>query len=241
MEAHKHQPLGRVLIIEDEHAMRLALHDCLVAEGYRVLLSENGEDGLAKALSENPDLIVLDIMMPKLDGYAVARAVRQANRKTPILMLTARGQVADRVAGLDAGGDDYLIKPFSTEELLARIRSLLRRSHREIRRSLKISTGDLQINLQDQRIIRAGREIHLTQKEYAMLELLIASAPEPVTRERFLDAVWGYTQFPTTRTVDNHIVLLRQKLEADPDHPVLIKTVHGAGYRFELPAEFANA
>jgi DNA-binding response OmpR family regulator len=223
-----------------------------------VLLSENGEDGLAKALSENPDLIVLDIMMPKLDGYAVARAVRQANRKTPILMLTARGQVTDRVTGLDAGGDDYLVKPFSTEELLARIRdylvkpfsteellarirSLLRRSHREIRGSLKISTGDLQINLQDQRITRAGREIHLTQKEYAMLEFLIASAPEPVTRERFLDAVWGYTQFPTTRTVDNHIVLLRQKLEADPDHPVLIKTVHGAGYRFELPDEFANA
>jgi DNA-binding response OmpR family regulator len=241
MGEHKNQLLERILVVEDEHSMRLALRDCLAAEGYRVLLAENGEIGLSKGLSENPDLIVLDIMMPKLDGFTVARAIRQANRKTPILMLTARGQVSDRVTGLDAGADDYLIKPFSTDELLARIRSLLRRTRRETRGSLKISVGDLEINLQDQRISRAGHEIHLTQKEYAMLELLIASAPEPVTRDRFLDAVWGYTQFPTTRTVDNHIALLRQKLEADPDHPVLIKTVHGAGYRFELPDEFANA
>lgn len=240
MDEHKSHSSARLLVIEDEHAMRLALRDCLAGEGYRVLLAENGEDGLAKALSERPDLVVLDIMMPKLDGYSVARAIRQANRKTSILMLTARGQVSDRVKGLDAGGDDYLIKPFSTEELLARIRSLLRRTRRQTRGSLNFSIGDLHINLQDQRITRASREIHLTQKEYAMLELLIASAPEPVTRERFLDAVWGYTQFPTTRTIDNHIVLLRQKLETDPDHPVLIKTVHGAGYRFELPEEFTN-
>jgi len=241
MDASAKENLARVLVIEDERPMRLALHDCLAAEGYRVLLAENGESGLSKALAESPDLIILDIMMPRLDGYSVARALRRANHKTAILMLTARGQVSDRVTGLDAGGDDYLIKPFSTDELLARVRSLLRRTHREIRGAMIINTGNLQINLREQRITRGGREVHLTHKEFAMLELLIASAPEPVTRERFLDAVWGYTKFPTTRTVDNHIVLLRQKLEADPDRPVLIKTVHGSGYRFELPEEFANA
>jgi DNA-binding response OmpR family regulator len=226
---------SRVLIIEDEFAMRTALADVLSAEGYRVMTAEDGEAGLERALREKPGLVLLDIMMPKLDGFAVCTELRRLGHTEPILMLTAKGQVEDRVTGLDAGADDYLVKPFSTEELLARVRALLRRAERQSPPVRELTLGAARVDLGLQRAWRGTDELHLTAKEFAMLRLLAEAEGEPVTRERFLDVVWGYGAFPTTRTVDNHIVSLRSKLEPDPAQPRWIKTVHGVGYRLELP------
>jgi DNA-binding response OmpR family regulator len=226
--------MSRILIIEDELPMRRGLEDCLSAEGYRVFSAADGESGLQRALDEQPDLILLDIMMPKLDGFAVAAELRRLGRITPILMLTGKGQVEDRVNGLDAGADDYLVKPFSIEELLARVRALLRRTQKNGLATTKLEFGDLTVDLARQTAMRGKRELHLTPKEFAMLRLLAATPGEPVSRERFLDAVWGYGAFPTTRTVDNHIASLRRKLEKNPDDPRWLKTVHGVGYKLEL-------
>jgi len=225
----------RLLIIEDELPMRTALKDCLEAEGYRVLAAAEGQGGLERALKEKPDLILLDIMLPKLDGFAVCAELRRLSNAVPVLMLTAKGQVEDRVTGLDAGADDYLVKPFSTDELLARVRALLRRTRRHGHAPTTLKLGDVQIDLLKQTATRGRRQVHLTAKEFAILRLMAEAQGEPVTRERFLDVVWGYTAFPTTRTVDNHIASLRARLEPDPDHPRWIKTVHGVGYRLELP------
>jgi DNA-binding response OmpR family regulator len=213
--------------------MRTGLQDVLEGEGYRVLTAADGEQGLQRALDEQPDLILLDIMMPKLDGYAVCAELRRLGKLTPILMLTAKGQVEDRVVGLDVGADDYLVKPFSTEELLARVRALLRRVRRQCRMPALLKLGDVEVDLARQTARRGRKELHLTAKEFAMLRLMAETPGEPVSREKFLDAVWGYTAFPTTRTVDNHIASLRGKLEKDPDAPRWIKTVHGVGYKLE--------
>jgi DNA-binding response OmpR family regulator len=227
--------MERVLIIEDELPMRTALEDVLAGEGYRVLTAADGQSGLQRALQEKPDLILLDIMMPRLDGYAVCAELRRLARPTPILMLTAKGQVEDRVSGLDAGADDYLVKPFSTQELLARARALLRRARRQTQSAAKLKLGEVEIDLARQSAMRAGKPLHLTAKEFAMLRLMAETPGEPVSRERFLDAVWGYTAFPTTRTVDNHLANLRGKIEPDPDSPRWLLTVHGIGYKLELP------
>jgi DNA-binding response OmpR family regulator len=226
--------MSRILIIEDETPMRTALTDVLEGEGYRVLSAADGESGLNRALEEKPDLILLDIMMPKLDGYEVAAELRRLANPVPILMLTAKGQVEDRVTGLDAGADDYLVKPFSTEELLARVRALLRRFQRQTKAATKLKLGDVEIDLVRQKAMRGKKEIHMTATEFAMLRLLAETPGEPVSRERFLDVVWGYAAFPTTRTVDTHIGNLRGKIEPNPDSPRWLKTVHGVGYRLEM-------
>jgi len=223
----------RVLIVEDELPMRTALHDVLAREGYRVLTAADGRSGLGRALSEKPDLILLDLMLPRLDGYAVCAELRRLANPVPILMLTAKGQIEDRVSGLDAGADDYLVKPCSTQELLARVRALLRRTHRQGHAPARLKLGHVEIDLARQTAVRQGKPIHLTAKEFAMLRLMAESGGEPVSRERFLDVVWGYTAFPTTRTVDNHIASLRGKIEPDPDRPRWLQTVHGVGYRLE--------
>jgi DNA-binding response OmpR family regulator len=226
--------MERILIIEDELPMRTALHDVLVAEDYRVLTASDGESGMRRALQEKPDLILLDIMMPKLDGFALCAELRRLSNSVPILMLTAKGQVEDRVTGLDAGADDYLVKPFSTEELLARVRALLRRIQRKTNAPTTLTFGDARVDLIKQTAFKGKRPLHLTTKEFAMLRLMAESTGEPVSRERFLDIVWDYTAFPTTRTVDNHIASLRRKLERNPDEPRWFKTVHGVGYKLEL-------
>jgi DNA-binding response OmpR family regulator len=226
--------MSRILIIEDETPMRTALTDVLEAESYRVLTAVDGESGLQRALEEKPDLILLDIMMPKLDGFEVCAELRRLGHTMPILMLTAKGQVEDRVTGLDVGADDYLVKPFSTEELLARVRALLRRFQRQAKTPLKLKLGEVDIDLARQTAVRGRKPIHLTAKEFAMLRLMAETPGEPVTRERFLDIVWGYAAFPTTRTVDNHIASLRSKIERNPDSPHLIKTVHSVGYKLEM-------
>jgi DNA-binding response OmpR family regulator len=228
--------MERILIIEDELPMRTALEDALAAEGYRMLSAADGESGLKRAIAEKPDLILLDIMMPKLDGYAVCAELRRLANPVPILMLTAKGQIEDRVAGLDSGADDYLVKPFSTEELLARVRALLRRTRRQGQSPKKINLGGVEVDLTRQTAMRGRRLLHLTAKEFAMLRLMAETPNEPVSRERFLDLVWGYTAFPTTRTVDNHIASLRSKLERNPEDPQWIKTVHGVGYKLETAA-----
>jgi DNA-binding response OmpR family regulator len=223
----------RLLIIEDERPMRIALEDCLAAEGYRVLSSSDGANGLQRALEEKPDLILLDVMMPKLDGFALCAELRRLGRSTPVLMLTAKGQVADRVSGLDAGADDYLVKPFSTEELLARVRALLRRTLKNGLAPGTLTLGEVKIDFARQTATRGRKALRLTAREFAILRLLADADGAVVTRERFLDAVWGYASFPTTRTVDNHIATLRAKIEASPDHARFIRTVHGSGYRLE--------
>ncbi|MDR3458659.1 MAG: response regulator transcription factor [Verrucomicrobiae bacterium] len=226
--------MERILIIEDETPMRTALADLLGGEGYRTFAAADGETGLKRALAEKPDLILLDVMMPKLDGFQVCAELRRLAVAAPVLMLTAKGQIEDRVCGLDAGADDYLVKPFSTEELLARVRALLRRAERKTGFAVKLNLGEVEIDLARQTAVRGKKEIHLTAKEFAMLRLLAEAEGEPVSRERFLDVVWGYTTFPTTRTVDNHIASLRAKLEKNPVEPRWLKTVHGVGYKLEV-------
>ena len=225
--------MSRILIIEDEAPMRTALADVLEGEGYRAFAAADGEIGLRKAVDEKPDLILLDVMMPKLDGFAVCAELRRLGHVTPVLMLTAKGQIEDRVNGLDAGADDYLVKPFRTEELLARVRALLRRTQRQGKSPTKLTLGEVEIDLARQTAMRGRKVIHLTAKEFAMLRLLAEAVGEPVSREKFLDVVWGYAAFPTTRTVDTHIGSLRAKLEKNPEAPRLLKTVHGVGYRLE--------
>lgn len=233
--------MERLLVIEDELPMRTALADALGAEGYRVLTAADGETGLRRAMAEKPDLIVLDLMMPKMDGFTVCSELRRLANASPVLVLTAKGQVEDRVRGLDAGADDYLVKPFSTEELLARVRALLRRVRKQAHAATALSLGAVEVDLARQTARRGRREIHLTAREFAMLRLMAESPGEPVGRERFLDVVWGYTAFPTTRTVDNHIASLRAKIEANPDEPKWIRTVHGVGYKLDLPEQRAES
>jgi DNA-binding response OmpR family regulator len=224
---------SRILIVEDETPMRTVLQDCLEGEGYRVLTAPDGHAGLERAIKEKPDLVLLDIMMPRLDGFAVCSRLRRASSASRILMLTAKGQVEDRVRGLDAGADDYLVKPFSTDELLARVRALLRRAQRDSAMAKTLRLGDVEIDLARQKAAKGKKALHLTAREYSILRLLMESRGEPVSRERFLDAVWGYTAFPTTRTVDTQIAALRAKIEAKPEEPRWIQTVHGVGYRLE--------
>ena len=225
--------MPRILIVEDELPMRTALVDLLQAQGYRVAAADNGARGLERALDDPPDLLLLDVMMPRLDGYSLCRAVRQRTPGLPILLLTAKGSVDDRVTGLDAGADDYLVKPFSSRELLARVRALLRRAERRAASAEVLVFGEVTVDFVQHVCRRAGRKIELTAKEFGILKLLAERPGEPVTREQFLEVVWGYNAFPTTRTVDNQLLSLRAKLETDPAHPRHLLTVHGVGYRLE--------
>jgi DNA-binding response OmpR family regulator len=231
----------RLLVIEDESAMRVALRDILESEGYRVQTAADGAAGMERVQAEKPDLVLLDVMLPKLDGYALCAEMRRLAMQTPVLMLTAKGQVADRVTGLDSGADDYLVKPFSTEELLARVRALLRRSLGARRPVREVRMGAVRVDLVKLTALRGRENLHLSAKEFAMLRLLAEAEGEPVTRERFLDLVWGASAFPTTRTVDNHIAGLRAKVEADTENPRWIVTVHGVGYRLDAECDFAEA
>jgi DNA-binding response OmpR family regulator len=219
----------RLLLIEDETPLRTAVRDALTDEGWRVITATDGDDGLARALSEKPDVIILDIMLPKLDGYALCRELRRLGHRTPVLMLTARGQVEDRVHGLDCGADDYLVKPFSLAELKARLRALHRRSQQAAETPERVSFDSVTVDLVQHRVTLRGRAVALTAKEYGALALLVQNTGRAVSREQFLDLVWGHGAFPTTRTVDNHIARLRSKLATER-----IVTVPKEGYRLEV-------
>jgi two-component system alkaline phosphatase synthesis response regulator PhoP len=207
------------------------LEDNLRFEGYQTLAAGSGPEGLQLALREGPDLILLDVMMPGMSGWDVLRTLVKKGFDIPVIMLTARGEEADRVLGLELGADDYVAKPFALRELLARVRAVLRRPGPR-RRLEEVHFGDLRLHLRARQAFRAGREVRLTRKEFDLLRYLVEHRGEIVTRERLLDEVWGYERFPTTRTVDTHVLRLRQKLERDPERPAFILTVHGQGYRF---------
>jgi DNA-binding response OmpR family regulator len=213
--------------------MRTALLETLKAEGYRVQGAADGVAGLELACTEPFDLVLLDVMMPGLDGYAVCRELRKRGRDMPVLMLTAKALVDDRVAGLDSGADDYLVKPFSLKELLARVRALLRRHERGAAVPDVLELGAVRVDFGRRMLVRDGSEHPLAEKEFGILRLLAAHPGETVSREKFLDVVWGYHAYPSTRTVDNFIAALRAKLEADPANPQYLVTVRGIGYRLE--------
>ena len=223
--------MPRILIVDDEPEMVRGLEDNLRFEGYQTLAAANGKDGLALALREAPDLILLDIMLPEMSGWDVCRALRQKGVDVPVIMLTARGEEVDRVLGLELGADDYITKPFSLRELLARVRAVLRRPGPR-RKFEEFAFGDVRLHLRARQAFKGGREVRLTRKEFDLLRYLAEHRGEVLTRDRLLEEVWGYERFPTTRTVDTHILRLRQKFEPDPERPVHILTVHGQGYKF---------
>ena len=223
----------KILIIEDEENLVKGLKLNLADEGYDVDWASDGLEGLRKGLEETPDLIILDIMLPEKDGFEVCRELRQKNIGIPIIMLTAKGEEIDRVVGLEIGADDYITKPFSVRELLARLKAHLRRADRAVNTlNRKYSFGDVEIDFSHFKAKRKGKELDLTSIEMEILKYLIKHRGEVVTRDDLLDKIWGYDSYPTTRTIDNHILKLRKKIEEDPAHPRYILSVYGGGYRF---------
>jgi len=223
----------KILIIEDEEDLVKGLKLNLQDEGYEVKYAFNGKEGLEKALKEKPDLILLDIMLPGMNGLEICKELRQNKMDIPILMLTAKGEEIDKVIGLEVGADDYISKPFSIRELLARVKAHLRREKRggEAVPSI-VQLKSLKIDFGHYKIIRKENEIDLTSLEVDVLRYLIGQDGKVVSRDDLLDKIWGYEKFPTTRTIDNHILKLRKKIENDPNHPRHILTVYGGGYRF---------
>ena len=224
--------MNRVLVVEDETAILQGLRDNLEFEGYQVFTAADGILGLELIRKHDPHLIVLDLMLPRFSGYELCRKLRAEGVHTPILMLTARGEEADRVLGLDLGADDYVTKPFSVRELMARVRALLRRSAPGADLPNEIEFGDVRVDFVRYEAFRAGRKVDLTRKEFGLLRLLAAKEGAVVTRDELLEKVWGYDATPTTRTVDNHLAALRAKLERDAAEPCHLVTVHGVGYKF---------
>lgn len=225
--------MNKILLIEDEAGLILTLTDRLQSENFRVETAADGEAGFSMALTKTFDLIILDVMLPKKNGFDVCRDLRAENVSTPILMLTARGETIDKVVGLKLGADDYLTKPFEIAELLARVESLLRRSSNANQKSPdSFRFGDVEIDFRRAEARKNGELIELSAMEMKLLQYLIEHRGEVLRRGELLDAVWGYDSMPATRTVDVHVAWLRQKLEANPRHPQFIQTVHGFGYKF---------
>ncbi|SRR6266568_426057 len=220
----------RVLAVDDDSEMLRLVKTCLEKDGYRVLEASDGERGLQMALQEKPDLVILDLVMPKLTGLAVCTELRRLNFSSPILMLTGKREVEHRISGLSSGADDYLPKPFDIRELLARVKALLRRRQRTEQKPFLLKLGEVQVDLERRTAQRGARQMKLTKTEFALLELLAKNAGKSVSREQILDSVWGYTYFPTTRTVDTHIYRLRKKLGDDAEQPKWIQRIHGEGY-----------
>jgi DNA-binding response OmpR family regulator len=221
-----------ILAIEDDPAILRGLSDNLRFEGYEVITAADGETGYNLQRERKPDLILLDLMLPRMSGFEFCRKLRGEGIQTPILMLTARSEEPDRVLGLDLGADDYVTKPFSVRELLARVRALLRRSQPRADLPDDLKFGGTEIDFRSYEARRNGEPIEMTRKEFAILRFLAARAGEVVTRDDLLNEVWGYESYPTSRTVDNHVAGLRGKLERDSSQPEHIKTVHGVGYKF---------
>ena len=225
----------RILVVEDEESMVAGLEYALQREGYEVLIAGDGEAALTSLRATAPDLILLDVMLPLRSGFDVLATLRREGRRVPVILLTAKGQEIDKVHGFDLGADDYVTKPFSLAELLARIRARLRRRADEaelVPDSFEL--GDARIDLRAMAVVRGDTSTPLSLREIDMLNLLWRERGRPVTRERFLDEVWGQERFPTTRTVDQHVAKLRQKVEADPSSPRHILTAFGIGYRLEV-------
>ncbi len=221
----------RILLVEDDPGLRLTLGHRLGSEGYGVETAGDGEEGLRRAAGEGFDLVILDVMLPRKSGFDVCRDLRQRGVRTPVLMLTARGQVADRVAGLNLGADDYLTKPFEMAELLARVGARLRRrAAADTRPAYRF--GAIEVDLRRAEVVRDGAPVDLSAKEFQLLRYFIAHHGSTLSRNELLDEVWGYDAMPTTRTVDVHVAWLRRKLEPNPHYPQFILTIRGLGYKF---------
>lgn len=223
--------MEKVLIVEDDAAMLRGLKDNFEMKGYKVTTAADGEAGLEAALSCRPDLILLDIMLPKVNGYEICRLVREAGLACPIIMLTAKGEESDIVLGLNLGADDYVTKPFSIKELLARAAAFLRRARQEKGKVYKF--GDFKLDVQARELKKAGKEIPLTPKEYKLLEFFASRPGRALTRDEILNQVWGFDCFVTQRSIDRCVTTLREKIEPRPSKPRFIHTVREVGYKFE--------
>jgi DNA-binding response OmpR family regulator len=224
--------MAKILIVEDEPNMVAGLRDNFEFEGHQVITAGDGVAGLERAIAESPDLVILDVMMPRMSGLDVCKQLKSKRPSIPIIMLTARGQEVDKVVGLELGADDYVTKPFSIRELLARVKAVLRRSRVVPKTDDKYAFGEVEVNLRSCQVSRKGLAIEFSSKEFELLKYFLIHPGETLSRDRLLEDVWGYDRFPTTRTVDAHIVRLRQKVEPKPDVPRFILTVHGTGYKF---------
>ena len=224
--------MSKILIVEDEPAMVAGLRDNFEFEGYEVITAGDGVAGLELALKDSPDLVILDVMMPRMSGLDVCKQLKAKRPSIPVIMLTARGQEVDKVVGLELGADDYVTKPFSIRELLARVKAVLRRSQPSPKEQERYSFGDVEVDVRSCQVSRQGKQLEFSSKEFELLKYFLVHQGETLSRDRLLEDVWGYDHFPTTRTVDTHIVRLRQKIESKPEDPHFILTVHGTGYKF---------
>jgi DNA-binding response OmpR family regulator len=222
----------RILIVEDEPNMVAGLRDNFEYEGFEVTTARDGLEGLEHALKSSPDLVILDVMMPRMSGLDVCKQLKAKRPSIPIIMLTARGQEVDKVVGLELGADDYVTKPFSIRELLARVKAVLRRTQTLPKEMDRYTFGDVEVNLRSYQVLRGGSPVELSGKEFELLKHFLCHSGQTLSRDRLLDEVWGYENYPTTRTVDTHIVRIRQKLEPVPEEPRYFLTVHGIGYKF---------
>lgn len=227
--------MHKVLLVEDEVGLVLTLSDRLRSEGFEVAVARDGVAGFEAARAQPCDLILLDVMLPKKNGYDVCRDLRQHGISTPVLMLTAKGETIDKVIGLKLGADDYLTKPFEMIELLARVEALLRRSPAQAANGNAIGSfkfGDVAVDFKRAEVLKNAELVELSAMEFKLLQFLVENRGKVHSRDHLLDEVWGYDAMPSTRTVDVHIAWLRQKLEDNPKHPAFIQTVHGMGYKF---------
>jgi DNA-binding response OmpR family regulator len=225
--------MEKVLVVEDDPAHLLALEDNLKYAGYEVLTARSGRSALELLKQEKFDLVILDIMLPYIDGFEVCRRFRKWDDETPVIMLTAKIQEQDRVQGLDIGADDYMTKPFSMAELLARIRAVLRRVKLQSRILERFSFGGMELDFKKYEARKGGVKLDISAREFQILKMLITHEGEVVSRDQLIGEIWGFDDFPTERTIDTHVARLRQKLEDDPAHPRHIITVYGAGYKFQ--------
>ncbi|MBA2258885.1 MAG: response regulator transcription factor [Acidobacteria bacterium] len=224
--------LKRILLVEDEPGLVLTLRDRLTKEGYAIETSSDGESGLERAAGEAFDLVLLDVMLPRLGGFDVLKELRRRSVETPVIMLTARSQVVDKVVGLKLGADDYVTKPFEMMELLARIEAKLRRAPVTPHPSEGHQFGTVRIDFRKAEVTKDGEPLELSAREFQLLKYFIEHRGATLTREELLNEVWGYNSMPSTRTVDVHVAWLRQKIEPNARHPQYILTIHGMGYKF---------
>ena len=224
---------ARVLIVEDDSSLLFGLKKTLQFEGYEVLTASDGEAGLGLAVDERPDIIILDVMLPRMNGFEVCEVLRSNKVESPVIFLTAKALESDKVTGLTLGGDDYMTKPFSVAELLARIQTVLRRVNAS--EGEKLTIGPLELDLSGRSVLLEGKEVNLTTKEFELLCFMARNIGKVLPRERILQKVWGYNYYGTARTIDNFINRLRQKIEENPLEPRFLLTVRGVGYKFRSP------
>lgn len=224
--------MKRILVVEDDASILEGLVDSLEQEHYEVDTASDGEEGLRKATKKNVDLILLDLMLPSMNGEEICRKLREDGIDTPILILTSKKEEANKVLGLELGADDYVTKPFSVLELKARIKAILRRRIRAGENAVEFSFGNVKIDFKRHEAVKRGKQLKLTEREFKLLKYMVEHKGEVITRDMLLDMVWGYDNYPTTRTVDNYILSLRHKIEDNPSKPKYILTIHTSGYKF---------